>query len=330
LKQWERAVGKDFYERQWNTLAFGKVLVEDDQLAFVDEAQPANQTKIVFDVDDWGENTADADRFYVNSDVNSPDGPGLYVGAYDKTGTALWKVDSHKQCDRVSELNGSVAVDGGKVFRGAIFVRPNGPTPFSSGVKAFDAPTGGSKWDQATMPASALSAGAGKVYLVESVGGTKLVARAQNNGNVVWSTPIAGATVSVQAPVLAAGLVIVATASDVRAFDAVTGLLTWTAPNIRAKADLFSPTGSFDNCPAAEAAAQFATFPDTTLAAALGSNTLVVTAQDALHVLSLSTGADLQHAPIANVQGPLKNPIIVGHRVYVIDIGASKLVVLTS
>ena len=133
LKQWERAVGKDFYTRQWNTLAFGKVLVEDDQLAFVDEAQPANQTKIVFDVDDWGENTADADRFYVNSDVNSPDGPGLYVGAYDKTGTALWKVDSHKQCDRVSELNGSIAVDGGKVFRGAIFVRPNGATPFSSG-----------------------------------------------------------------------------------------------------------------------------------------------------------------------------------------------------
>jgi hypothetical protein len=107
-------------------------------------------------------------------------------------------------------------------------------------------------------------------------------------------------------------------------------VLTWTAPNIRAKADLFSPTGSFDNCPAAEAAAQFATFPDTTLAAALGSNTLVVTAQDALHVLSLSTGADLQHGPIANVQGPLKNPIIVGHRVYVIDIGASKLVGLTS
>jgi hypothetical protein len=65
------------------------------------------------------------------------------------------------------------------------------------------------------------------------------------------------------------------------------------------------------------------------MAAALGSNTLVVTAKDALHILSLNDGSDSWTGTITGVTGPMKNPIVVGSTVYAIDTaGSGKLVAL--
>ncbi len=59
----------------------------------------------------------------------------------------------------------------------------------------------------------------------------------------------------------------------------------------------------------------------TTLAAAAGSGTLVVTAVDGVHVLSLAAGTDTWHGMPAQAMGQIKNPVIVGHTVYAIDGG---------
>jgi len=62
--------------------------------------------------------------------------------------------------------------------------------------------------------------------------------------------------------------------------------------------------------------------PGTTLAAALGSASLVVTAADGLHVLALADGSQLYKGTIAQASGVLHSPVLVGHRLYAIDNGA--------
>jgi hypothetical protein len=66
--------------------------------------------------------------------------------------------------------------------------------------------------------------------------------------------------------------------------------------------------------------------PTTTIAAALGSRTLVVTAYDGIHVLALGTGVDLWHGRVTGIPGNVGNPVIVndpakGAVVYVEDGG---------
>jgi hypothetical protein len=56
----------------------------------------------------------------------------------------------------------------------------------------------------------------------------------------------------------------------------------------------------------------------TTIAAALGSGTLVVTASDGIHVVKLS-GEEVVKGAVDKAVGSVRNPVIVGNRVYVID-----------
>jgi outer membrane protein assembly factor BamB len=157
------------------------------------------------------------------------------------------------------------------------------------------------------------------LYLVESANGTtSITARKEADGSAAWTTPVD--TPSVQAPVVAAGLVIVATQNDVRAFRASSGQLAWTAANISAHTTAPPQDKSFNNCP--QSTLHVAFMLETTLAAAVGSNSLVVTASDAIYVLSLDDGSVLWHGTPGSVTGPTRNPVIVGHTLYVVDGGA--------
>jgi len=324
---WAAPGGRDVLTQHWATFAKGSLMVADDGLFLVDAATGADRLSINA-YDDWGQTAADDQRFYINSDLNSPDGPGFYVGAYTLAGAEAWKKDQHHACDKISEKRGSLAIDGDTVFRSGIY---SAGAPAPSGIASYAKATGMPGWKQTTMPIGAISAGDSQLYLVEDQGGPKLVARKQSDGGVAWTQPLAGA-VTTQAPVLTQGLVIVATATDVRAFQVQGGAPAWTAPNIAAATQpATDDSGAFNACPGNPVA--WTSIPNTSLAAALGSDSLLVTAADGIHILALSDGHELWKGLPAQVTGPLQNPVVVDHTLYAIDLGASaagKLVALTA
>jgi len=97
------------------------------------------------------------------------------------------------------------------------------------------------------------------------------------------------------------GGVIIGAGAGVEAHDATTGRVVWTST---VQQDGYGLV--------------------TGMCAALGSNTLVVTANDGVHILNLANGADLWHGAIAGAQGTVSDPVIVndparGATVYVTD-----------
>ena len=338
---WQWAFG-DFEEHQWPTFAFGVLAVEEDSMWFVDDSDGKGLQ--LGEYDDWGTNTADATRFYVSSDVNSKDGYGIYVGAYPAQAPTplpfpppewhanLWGNGNRNGTECGYEVNDSLAVDNAVVYQAGEYRNLSGSPPFPSGVRSFDGTSGTPGWTQPTLPRSAISVGAGKVFLIEQDSGLTLVARRQQDGTVGWSTPLVGAQ-SIQAPALAGGLLLLAEKDGIDAYDPATGALVWNAPGIDALQTAFVATLNtyFDACGGAD---DLSTLADTSLAAATGSNTLVVTATDGVHILSLDDGSSVWSGKIAGITGPLKNPVIVGKTLYAIDTGAAagigQLVALTS
>jgi hypothetical protein len=189
--------------------------------------------------------------------------------------------------------------------------------PYASGVYAFNSSTGAQMAFHATTPYSRISADNQRVYLIE--GQNALVARAQSDLHTLWTVPVTNP--GEQAPVLANGLVIIATASAVEAHSASTGAVVWTQSITGADAH-WSETYQGGNCgniqiPVAGGASA-------TMVAALSSRTLFVTTSGGMHVLSLATGADLWHGTINGVSTYAGNPIIVndpvkGATIYVAD-----------
>ena len=339
---WQFAFG-DFEEHNWPTFAFGILAVQEDTFWFVNDADGTGQQ--LGEYDDWGCNAADDTRWYASCDVNSRDGYGIYVGSYPAHPTSPPEWPPMQWSQNLAggnkggggcgyEIDNSIAVEKGVVFHAGEYVvgSAGGTAPFPSGIAAYDGGSGAVKWSKETSPRSALSVGGGKVFLVEKATPLALVARDASDGHVVWSTSIA-AGASIQAPVLAHGLAIVALTEGVRAFHVDSGAVAWTAGGIDAVQAPFvsDPAIALDPCGGVD---KTGTLSDTALAAALGSDTLVVTAKDAVHVLSLVDGAPLESAKIAGVTGPMKNPVIVGKTVYAIDTGAAggvgQLVALTS
>jgi outer membrane protein assembly factor BamB len=170
------------------------------------------------------------------------------------------------------------------------------------------------------------------VFLIEQDASLALVARKVEDGTIGWSKTLTG-TPSIQAPVLARGLLLIAEQDGVDAYDPLTGNLVWNAPGLDARQTAFVETINtyFDACGGADT---LSTLADTSLAAATGSTTLVVTAADGVHILSLDDGSTVWSGPIPGTTGPLKNPVIVGKTLYAVDTGAAggvgKLVALTS
>jgi hypothetical protein len=98
-----------------------------------------------------------------------------------------------------------------------------------------------------------------------------------------------------QAPVIANRAVIIATSTGVESHSAATGALLWRSATING---LGAYIGSIAG-------------PTTTLAAALGSGTLIATSNsDGIHVLQLTTGHELSHLALA-YPNTVWNPVIV-------------------
>ena len=348
---WELSANHDLEGHSWPTVALGRLLIEDDWLVAVDatwncttvadcnacEYQPVgscnNHIAQGSGFDDWGMSAADSSRFYTNSDVASPDGPGIYVGAWDPaTMSSIWKQATvPSSCTTgPTETVGSIAVDGPTVFQAANYSAASGPSPLPSGIRSFNAADGKPGWVQPTTLLGAVSVGAGMLFVVEGSPAPSLVARHQSDGGVAWSTPLGASTASPQAPVQAGGLVIIAIANGVTAFRAATGGPVWSRPDLDAVASLYQTTTGWASC-GGGGTSSFDAAVNTTLAAALGSNTLVVTAKDGLHVLYVDSGKDQWTGAVAGVTGPLKDPVISGSTVYAIDTsGAGKVVALGS
>ncbi|HEY6459780.1 MAG TPA: PQQ-binding-like beta-propeller repeat protein, partial [Polyangiaceae bacterium] len=227
----------DYDGDNWLSLGLGYVMVDDDGVYLIN-SQDAG-LKSTGGVDWWGQNTVDPDRFYVVTTTHG-DGPGAFVGAWDVAKGLIWKANQQGGCSpAIGDENGGLAVDTGVVYFAPRYelgtasgVTPDaGTLTFPSGVYAFDGAAGTKKWSVPTSPASGISAGNGMVYLVE--GGPALVARSETDGSVAWSAPLgdAGAdSVGSSPPLLAQGLVIVATGEEVLAFDATKGTPAWSTP----------------------------------------------------------------------------------------------------
>ena len=307
---WTFDTGTDSNFGNWLTRWNDVVILNDDGVYLLDAA--TGMKKSSTGVDWWGQTIGDPARLYL-ANMLQADGPGLFVGAVDATTKLLWQQNLHQECGHGwGDVVGGLALDGGLLFYAPSYRSGTGETlTFPSGVFAFDAAAGTPKWSVTTVtPSSALSAGSGRIYLVE---GANLVARSELDGTQAWSAPLVAP--GGQAPVLADGKAIVATSAGVLAFDAATGAPSWTAGTVMAQAPL-STSAITNGCGKTIAVGGAIR---TTMAASLASDTLVVTAFDGLHLLSLSTGAESWKGTLDGGSADLHDPIPMGHLVYAID-----------
>jgi hypothetical protein len=326
---WTFDSGSDANMGNWASVSGSTLVIEDDGAYFVDLA--AGTAGVKTGVDWWGQTIPDGAGGVWFSNTAKSDGPGLFVGELDATAKATWKgnVQGTSCGDGLGEVMGGIAIDGGVLFYAPSYTEGGSVQPtYPSGVYAFDAASGAAKWNVATTPSSTISAGHGFVYLVES---GKVVARSQADGGVAWSQPLAGA--GAQAPVLANDLVIAAGSAGVSAFDATTGAPAWSTPLTGAAAHAYTMNIT-NGCSGSQ---YLGAAIATSLAAAVPSDTLVVTASDGVHVLSLTTGTDEWNGAVPGAKHAVHDPVIVGKTLYVVDsavastsgFGAGQLIALT-
>lgn len=292
----------DYGRGSWPALASGGVLSADDGVFLIDRE---TGKRVGHELDVWGEPVVVGDTFYVDNTFQL-DGAGPFVGALDPSLHWKWKASAinpgkGKQVPRT----GGIAVSGDRVVHAAAMGAHSIPS-----LAAHDAATGERRWLAAGVwPESAPSVADGRVFTVERWHGEKkdrLVARSLADGAVVWSSATAWARGP--APVVAEKLVVVHGADGVRAYDAATGAVAWSNPAPR-------------KAPFVESA--------TTMAAALGSHTLVVTSGPRVIVLRLADGTEQWSGAVVSGGTPtspggvtVESPIVVGRSVYVTSDGA--------
>jgi hypothetical protein len=315
---WTFDSGTDSNLGNWPSIAWTSLVLNEDGIYYIDLATGMKTGGN--GVDNWGQTLTDGNRLYVVNDSHV-DGPGIYVGAYDNTVKQLWQQNNYGMCRiDAGDIAGGIALDSALFYAPSYSLGQGVNLSFSSGVYAFDPADGTPKWFQPTMPTSGISAGGGFVYLIES--DTDLVARKQSDGSIAWSAKVMGP--GTQAPVLAGGRVIIGTSQGVSAFDAKSGAPAWSAAASGAAAQAFNLMFSGGCVPGSGqwSGNEFGTaVATTTLAAAAGSNTLVVTAFDGVHLLSIADGSEIWMGTPAQASGPVRNPVIVGGTVYVADTG---------
>jgi len=313
-------MGTDADFGDWASLMANRIIVNSDGTRFVD--QTSGLSVHSNGVDTWGEILTDSSTLYFANDVQI-DGPGVYAAAYDSAFKARWTANKFTSCrGSASAMAGGLALNNGVLFYAPTYTvgKPTTVLPFASGVFAFNAASGAQIAYHASTPYSRVSADASRVYLIENQ--NALVALAQSDLHVVWSATIASP--GEQAPVIANGLVIVGTSSDVEGYDASTGAKRWSSGALSGAAAHLYSTYQGGNCGSVQI--PVTSGASTTIAAALGSRTLVVTASDGVHILALASGADLWHGRVAGIPGFAANPVIVndpsrGAIVYVEDYG---------
>ncbi|MEO6209993.1 MAG: PQQ-binding-like beta-propeller repeat protein [Gemmatimonadaceae bacterium] len=302
---WTFNMGTDADFGDWASLMANRIIVNSDGTRFVDQTSGVSVHSN--GVDTWGEILSDSSTLYYANDVQI-DGPGVYAAAYDSAFKARWTANKFQSCrGSAAATAGGLALSNGTLFYAPNYNvgKPATVLPFASGVYAFNASTGAKSAYHASTPFSRISADDSRVYLIENQ--STLVALAQSDLHVLWSAPITGP--GEQSPVLANGLVIVGTASGVAAYNAASGVKSWSSATLSGAAAHWYSTYQGGNCGNVQIPVAYGA--TATIAAALGSRTLVVTASDGVHVLALATGIDLWHAQIPGVAGVAGNPVIV-------------------
>jgi outer membrane protein assembly factor BamB len=277
----------------WPTLAAGRVYLVDDGVNAVDSRTGAGHRA---ELDAWGESLADGSRLFAENDWYL-DGYGLYLSAFDHDLRLLWRRDYN------ALMRGVVVPDvGGLALDAGILVHAAQHGPLSgSGLSAFDPDSGERRWRAAVSPVSSPSIAAGRVFTLERWLGERvdrLAARTLGEGKLLWARELPDARGP--APVLASGLVIVHGRGGVAAFDQSNGQPVWSADVPRTTAPIQSAT---------------------TVAAALGSGTLVVLSKARVYVLRIDDGSEVDsRAPVPGAQS-LEAPAVVGDAAYVVADG---------
>ena len=288
-RAWTHDGGFDANIGHWGAV-FGQLFVfVDDGIGYLD--LNTGTQKYFSGVDRWGETLAEGSALFVDH-VWHVDGPGLFTARFNSTGTKVWSALSYgkKRGDGYDDIGG-IALNGTTLFvAGDYWADTSIANPPKPGVYALQGATGTQLAYAATKPSSKISADGSNVYLTEN--SNTLVARAQSDLHVVWHAAVSNP--GQQAPVVANRAVIIATSSGVESHDAVTGALRWR----KSLTGVSSYIGSIGG-------------PTTTLAAALGSGTLVVTSStDGIHVLKLRDGTELSHLSLT-YPNTVWNPVIV-------------------
>lgn len=309
---WTFDSGTDTDLGDWSSLWKDKLVINSDGIYLLDQADGHGVGST--GVDWWGQTIPTAGALLF-SNTSKSDGPGLFVGALDEKAAVVWKQNEQgTMCGQgFADQTGGIALDGATLFYAPLYASGSMTQPmFASGLYAYESTTGMPLWNVPTSPASAVSAGAGLVYLIEGTQGMlKLLARKQADGSVAWTADLAGA--GVQAPVLADGKVIVATFSGITAFQQADGKVAWTSMvNVAA---FLNNTPVSNGCGGLQ---PLANLPTTTLAAALGSKTLLAVQGPTATILDLATGKTKWTGTPA-MNATLINPIIVGDRVYLVN-----------
>lgn len=248
------------------------------------------------ELDAWGESLSDGARLYAENDWYL-DGYGLYLSAFDAELHLLWRRDYNALARGVMVPDvGGLALDRGVLVHAAQHGALTG-----SGLSAFDPSSGERRWRVRVSPMSSPSLAGGRVLAIErwpSERIDRLVARALDDGSLVWATTVADARGP--APVLAGELVLVHANDGVHAFEAATGTPRWFTPLPRTTQPVQSAT---------------------TIAAATGSGTLVVLSGSTIHVLRQADGSEPW--PSLHVEGArhVEAPAIVGRSLYVVADG---------
>ena len=291
---WRYDSGTEAVRGGWPTLAGGRVVLVDDGVNAADARTGIGHRA---ELDAWGESLTDGERVFAENDWYL-DGYGLYLSAFDRNLKLLWRRDYNALARGVIVPDvGGLAFDAGLLVHAA----QHGPLT-GSGLSAFDPATGQRRWRVAVSPMSSPSIAAGRVYAIERWAGERvdrIAARSLADGELLWAREMTGARGP--APVLAAGLVVVHGKDGVSAFDATTGVPAWQAPVARTADPVQSAT---------------------TVAAALGSGTLLVLSKATAHVLRLDDGSEVwSGAPVPRAR-KVEAPVVVGETVYVVADGA--------
>lgn len=282
----------DYSRASWAALAGDAVVSTDDGVFLIDRATGKWRGR---ELDVWGEAIVDGDRIYVDNTWQL-DGAGPFVGRLDASLHWVWKASRFDGAKgkNVADVGG-IALDGGIVVHAAAAGPRGAPT-----LSAHDADSGERKWiAKGTWPESAPSIQGGRVHLLERWDKEKndrLVARDLATGDVAWSQAIGWARGT--PPALGGDRVLVHARDAVHAFDRATGAPAWSVPLPRTTPLVQSMT---------------------TLAIALGSDTVVVTSEARVVVLRLADGKEVWSGQVASGAGAIAgSPVVVGRSVYVV------------
>ncbi len=277
----------------WPTLAGGRVYLVDDGVNVADAATGAGHRA---ELDAWGESLSDGEHLFAENDWYL-DGYGLYLSAFDLDLRLLWRRDYNALARGVMVPDvGGLAYGDGLLVHGA----QHGPLT-GSGLSAFDPSNSERRWHVVTSPLSSPSLARGSVFAIERWPGEhtdRLVSRRLTDGTLAWARPVASARGP--APVLAGPLAIVHTSDAVVAFDQTSGEPVWSAPLPRTAPETQSAT---------------------TLAAALGSGTLVVLSGTQVHLLRLDDGTEAWVAAPLPGAKRLEGPVVAGSSLYLVADG---------